>query len=221
MHTKKFGDVKWHINKENVVPIQKRSFSHHLPGIKRCACDQSALDIKPITKQSSILELTYHDQIPGRAYFLFLITSLLFYGRTSKEFKTRMYDNTLPAFLMNVSGWLQMDWAVLKKNLQSFKSSQGIVDLSAEGTLFLDQLKQTDSKISELDVQMKWSNRSSNMLQDAITQAVLFPLHWVWRIPLTGLLNELFKAEFDLEKLKREYRKKSTDRSAGRPDRKT
>ena len=197
----RFGHVRWHINKEynNVSP--EKVFLTVLPVSSTVGGIKNALSIKPISKQSTILELTYKDEIPDRGVTI-LDTLISLYGSTTTDYKRRISDNTrqfLDERLRLVSDQL----GGVEKNLQSFKSSQGITDLGAEGTLFLDQLKQTDAKISELDVQLDVikqieqyvAKRNSSNSDVPATLGITDPV-------LTSLLDQLFRTEFDLEKLK-------------------
>ena len=197
----RFGNVRWHINKQNSIATTEKVFISVLPVSSTVARIRSNLSVKPISKQSSILELVYLDEIPDRGVQI-LENLILLYGTTSVDYKKRITENTI-RFIDERLNLVSDELSGVEKNLQSFKSSQGIVDLGVEGSLFLEQLKQTDAKISELDVQLDVikqieqyvSRRNNSNSEVPATLGITDPV-------LTGLLNQLFKTEFDLEKLR-------------------
>ena len=162
---------------------------------------KAILTYEPISKQSSILALTYQDALPDRG--VNILTNLLsLYGSTTVDYKSRMSENTL-RFLNDRLKIISGELGGIEKNLQSFKTSNEIVDLSTQGTVLLSQLQTTDTKISDLDVQMdvlnnieKYVERRNNTdNQIPATLGVMDPV-------LNDLLNQLFQAEFELQKIK-------------------
>jgi capsular exopolysaccharide synthesis family protein len=113
-----------------------------------------------------------------------------------------MSENTL-RFLDDRLALVSKDLSGIEKNLQNYKTSNDIVDLSAQGTFILNQLQDIDSKISELDVQKDVLDkiesyvRHRNNTNDQIpaTLGVTDPV-------LNDLLNQLYQAEFELQKIK-------------------
>jgi hypothetical protein len=159
---------------------------------------RSSLSVKPISKQSSILELVYLDAIPDRGV-LILENLILLYGSTSRDFKSRISENTM-RFIEDRLRLVSDELSGVESKLENFKSTQGIVDLGVEGSLYLEQLKQADAKISELDVQLDVikqieqyvARRNNSGNQVPATLGITDPV-------LTGLLNQLFKTEFELK----------------------
>ena len=196
-----FGDVKWHINKDFRNASTDKTILTILPVSGTVGSIKNALSIKPISKQSTILELNYMDVIPGRGVAI-LENLISLYGSSTVDYKSRISANTL-RFLDERLRLVSQELSGVEGNLQNYKSTQGITDLSAEGTLFLDQLKQTDAKISELDVQLEVikqieqyvAQRNSSNSEVPATLGITDPV-------TTNLLNQLFKTEFDVEKLK-------------------
>jgi len=201
MVVSRFGNVRWHINRENKIGNSEKVFITILPVSSTVASIRGSLSVKPISKQSSILELVYLDEIPGRGV-LILENLISLYGSTSIDYKSRISENTM-RFIDDRLQLVSDELSGVEKNLQTFKTTQGIVDLGVEGSLFLEQLKQTDAKISELDVQLDVikqieqyvSRRNNSGNQVPATLGITDPV-------LTSLLNQLFKTEFELEKLR-------------------
>lgn len=199
----KWGKIRWHINSQyiNTAVNNKPRYITIEPIAVATNEVISALSIKPISKFSSIVELTYIDEIPERGVNI-LDSLITLYGRATVDFKSRISANTL-AFLNERLRLVAEELSGEEKRLQSFKTDQGIVDLGAEGNLSLNKLKEADAKIGELDVQMdiltqieKYVNRrNTSNSQIPATLGTTDPV-------LTALLNQLYQSEFDLEKTK-------------------
>lgn len=196
----KWGKISWHINPAyQPGPEINKWLITIQPLSATVEAVQKALTIEPISKQSSILELTYIDAIPERGVHI-LNTLVSLYGSTSVDYKSRLSANTL-RFLDERLRLISEELSGVEKDIQSFKTTQGIVDLSAEGGLFLGQLKETDTKIGELDVQLDVlkqieqyvARRNNTNSQIPATLGSTDPV-------LTALLNQLYQAEFELEK---------------------
>src|SRR6185437_9078946 len=197
-----FGKIKWHINRENFTKLNNAELFVSIQPIPATVNQlQGALDIKPISKQSSILGITYEDPLPDRGVNI-LSNLLALYGSTTIDYKRRISENTLNFLdgrLKLVSGEL----GGIEKDLQNYKTSNDIVDLSAQGTVLLTQLQQTDTKISDLDVQMDVLNNIENyVLRRDNTDSQIPATLGLTDPVLNSLLNQLFQAEFDLQKLK-------------------
>lgn len=195
------GKVRWHINKEYKSGMENKWFVTVQPVASTVSKVKSSLSIQPISKQSSILELTYFDVIPERGEII-LNNLVNLYGTTSVDYKSRISANTLN-FLDERLRLVSEELSGVEKNLQDFKTTQGIVDLSAEGTLFLGQIKEADNKIAELDVQMDVLDKIENYVTRRNNSNSSIPATLGTSDPiLTNLLNQLYQAEFELEKTK-------------------
>ena len=195
-----FGKIKWHINPQNVDTAQKPHWFVSVQTIDTTVNQiQQDLTIEPISKQSSILSVTYTDALPDRG--LHILSSLLsLYGSSSVDYKSRISENTLKFLderLQLVSGEL----SGIEKNLQNYKTTNDIIDLNTQGKVTLDQLKETDTKIGEMDVKIDVlnkikqyvTNRNNSKNQIPATLGIADPI-------VTDLLNQLYQAEFELQK---------------------
>ena len=197
-----FGLIIWHINKDykpyaniNKWLVTVRTIPATLELIKK------ALTVDPISKQSSILDLAYIDALPERGVnILYNLISL--YGTNTVDYKSRISANTL-GFLDGRLKLVSEELSGVEKDLQSFKTSNNIVDLNAEGSLFLDQVKETDSKLGEIDVQIDVLNKIEQYVTNRNNSNSAIPSSLGSNDPvLTGLLNKLYESEFELQKTK-------------------
>ncbi len=198
----KFGKISWVINnsfKPTTVP--EKWLLKVIPISRGVDKIESNLSLKPISKQSSIVELRYIDAIPERG-LLILNTIINLYSTSTIDYKSRISANTL-TFLNERLKLISEELNGVETNLQSFKTKQGIVDLSTEGTIIFGQLKQTDIKIGELDVQIDVLNQIEKYVTRQNNSTTSMPASLGNVDPLLlNLLNQLYQAEFDLEKLK-------------------
>lgn len=193
-----FGKIKWHIN-DNSQLVNNKWFIDLEPISNSVDRIQKALTIEPISKQSSILSISYYDALPGRG--LTIVDSLLaLYGSTTIDYKSRMSENTL-LFLDERLALVSGDLNDVEEKLQNYKTKNNIVDLTAQGGVILDQLKETDSKISELSVQLDVLNKIKNYVSKRNNSDAQIPATLGIPDPvLTELLNQLYQSEFELQK---------------------
>ena len=197
-----YGKIKWHINRAYVNKTKDEDWYVNVETIHKTVNQlKDALTIEPISKQSSILDLAYNDALPHRG--LIILSSLLeLYGTSTIDYKSRISENTL-RFLDERLRLISGELSGVEKNLQNYKTRNDIVDLSAQATVILDQLKETDSKISGLDVKLDVldkikdyvTHRNSSDSEIPATLGIDDPV-------LIDLLNQLYKAEFELQKVK-------------------
>ncbi len=197
------GNIRWHINK--AYKSTDAESNDWFVTVKKVSAVVSslkvALKIEPISKQSSILELTYTDELSDRG--IIILDSLIsMYGNSTVGYKSRISENTLN-FLDERLRLISEELGGVEKKLQDYKTKEGIVDLGTEGNLFLTQIKEADAKIGELDVKMDVlkqielyvNNRNNTNNPVPATLGTADPM-------LTSLLNQLYQSEFELEKTK-------------------
>ncbi len=198
----KFGKVKWQIDNTSPLSADSNKWNVNILTVADEAdIIQRNLTIKPISKQSSILQLSYIDALPERGIRI-LNTLIDLYGSTTIDYKSRISANTLN-FLDERLRLVSDELSGTEQNLQRFKSREGITSLDAEGTLFLNQVKETDAKIGELNIQIEVLNKIEAYVNNRNRSNTSIPATLGNPDPiLTNLLDQLFKTEFDLEKLK-------------------
>ncbi|MEO9209769.1 MAG: polysaccharide biosynthesis tyrosine autokinase [Ginsengibacter sp.] len=192
--------LKWHINSENLLKSENNNWYVKVQTIDTTVNQiQQDLTIEPISKQSSILDLTYNDALPERGITI-LDSLLALYGTSSVNYKSRMSENTLH-FLDERLALVAGDLNEVEKNLENYKTKNDIVDLSAQGTVVLNQMKETGTKISELNVQIDVLNKikkyvvARNNSNNEIPATLGIPDPF-----LNDLLKQLYEAEFELQK---------------------
>ena len=196
----KAGNIRWHINQHfNSGKNSGRWLVTVLPVSPAARQIKGGLSVVPIAKQSSILDIGFIDPFPERA-ILIINTLISEYGNSLVDYKSRIYENT-ERFLNGRLSLVSNELTDVEKKLQQYKTTEHIVDLSQEGSLYLSKLKQADARISEIEVQMEvlgaieqYAARRNNS-SDPVP-ATLGISDGI----LVTLLNQLYQAEFDLER---------------------
>lgn len=194
------GLIKWHVFPELVSSDEKNKWFVNINSVRSTVgMMEGGLKIEPISKQSSILDITYVDVLADRG--INILTNLIdLYGTTTVDYKSRMSANTLN-FLDGRLKLVSEELNGVEKNLQDFKTTQGIIDLGTEGDLFLKQVKESDAKLAETNVQLDVLNKIEQYVTQRNSTKSQIPASLGTTDPiLIGLLNQLYQAEFELEK---------------------
>lgn len=192
------GKLKW-----SIVDTIKQDVNYSLivyPINEAAAVFRNRLDVSPITKQSSIIDIHFEDEVAERGE-AFLKALVELHARNNVEFKNRIYLNTLNFVderLKLVAGELES----VEGQLESYRSKEGIINLDQQGILFLDRVKEIDQKISELDIELNVINDIESYVKDRSGSGKTPPATLGLSDPvLVSLLTKLFEAEFDEERL--------------------
>lgn len=197
-----YGYLRWHINENFISSGNQDKWMVTVQPVSSAARQiKGGLSLSPISKGSSIIDIGYVDAFPERGV-LILNTLISVYGTASLDYKSRIYENT-EKFLDGRLSLVSDELTGVEKRLQAYKTSENIVDLSEEGSQYLNRLKQSDAKIGEIEVQLdvlggieKYvANRNNTGNSIPATLGIADPI-------LLGLLNQLYQSEFDLDKIR-------------------
>ncbi|MEO7487635.1 MAG: polysaccharide biosynthesis tyrosine autokinase, partial [Ferruginibacter sp.] len=193
-----FGKIKWLLHDPSQFTNE---WTIEILPVNNAANNfRSRLSATPITKQSSIIDLSIIETVPARGVF-FLNALLYQYGKNNVSFKNRVYQNTV-TFLEDRIRIVSDELGGIESNLQHYKTTEGVYNLSAQGELYLNQLKETDTKAGETEVQLSVLQKieqyvnTRNHTQESVpaTLGLADPI-------LLGLLTQLYQAEFEAEKM--------------------
>ncbi len=147
-----YGRFRVFLNKSKLknTELTKIKFSRKENLIQSLA---NRIQIELINPNSTVLQLSIEEAVPekGKAILAKLIDA---YAFSSLEDKNGEATNTL-RFIGERLKLITSDLTNVEKDVEQYKSSEGITDLSAEGNLFLEKVKENDSKLSEVDIQLK------------------------------------------------------------------
>ncbi|NID10504.1 GumC family protein [Fibrivirga algicola] len=114
------------------------------------------LKAEPTSKTSSVVVLTVDDAVPAKGEAV-LNTLIAEYNLASIQSKNKVASNTLQFIQQRLNG-LSGELSGVERRVESFKSSEGITDLSTQAQTFLLSAKENDAKLNEVNVQLSALN---------------------------------------------------------------
>lgn len=112
-----------------------------------------AYEAKLTNKKATTIDLSIKDNIPQRGKDI-LNTLINIYNDESINDKNRVRQSTL-AFIDKRLGSLTGELTSAEKTVEDYKSSKGMVDIASESKLFLDNVKENDTKMNTVAVQLE------------------------------------------------------------------
>lgn len=112
----------------------------------------SNLKVESASKTSTVVRLTLEDAVPQKGV-LILNHLINAYNQAAITDKNRVASNTLQ-FVENRLRMVTHELASIEKNVEQYKASLGIMDLSAQAQSFLQTSQQNDTQINSVSVQL-------------------------------------------------------------------
>ncbi len=108
------------------------------------------------SKQSSVLNLTFETNVPQKGKDI-LNTLVQVYNEAGLADKNRTTQSTMD-FIDVRSKLISGELTDVEKDVENFKSTRGITTMSNDATLFLDNVKANDARLSEINLQLSVIN---------------------------------------------------------------
>ena len=161
-----------------------------------------SLKAEASSKLSSIINLSFKDESPKRAEDI-LNQMIASYRQSEINEKNALAKNTL-AFVEERLNIVAQDLDSIEKKVQQFKSGRNAVDISKQGTLFLENVSSNDQKLSEVNTQISVLNQVENFVKNKENTGGIVPSTLGVSDPmLSQLLDKLYTSELEYEKLKK------------------
>jgi capsular exopolysaccharide synthesis family protein len=161
-----------------------------------------ALIVESSSKLSSIINLTYYDEVPKRAEDILneLINS---YRQAEIDEKDALAKNTLAMVDDRLSS-VTHDLDSIEKKIQQYKSSSAAVDIGAQGQLYLQNVSTNDQKLSEYNTQISVLNQVEKFVTNKDNAGGIVPSTLGVSDPtLTQLIDKLYSSQLEYDKLKK------------------
>ena len=163
---------------------------------------RSYLTIVPINKNSSVVLLKLRNEIAERGEDI-LNELAAAYSLASMNDKNAMAANTL-SFVEERIRYVEAELDSLETKIQLYKSRKGIVDLSEQGKLFLQNLGSNDQRSADIGLQLAVLGEVEKYVVSKENKASIVPSTLGVTDPmLNDLLQKLYEAEIQYDKLKR------------------
>lgn len=158
------------------------------------------LQIDLLNQKSTVLQMNMETPVPekGRAILAKLLDA---YTYSALEDKNLEASNTL-RFIEDRLKLITGELVIVEKDVETYKTSQGITDLSTEANLFLEKVKENDTKLNEVDIQLRVLEGVERYLQSG--QGPVAPATLMVTDPiLTSFIEKLSELELQKEKIAR------------------
>lgn len=159
------------------------------------------LEVQQPNIKSTVLQLTYEDSDIQRSKDV-LNKLLDVYIQSSLSDKNSEASNTLK-FIENRLGLITGELGDVEKDVESYKTNQGITDISAESQLFLENIKENDSKLNEVNTKISILESVDNYIQNAGDGAVAPATYMIDDPVLVSLLTKFNELELQRERYAR------------------
>jgi tyrosine-protein kinase Etk/Wzc len=196
-----FGDLKFVPNQKFINRGKPFYFSLVQPKkvVQKCL---RKLEVTPSSKLSSILSLAYRDDAPDKAEDV-LNELIINYDRAAIKEKNSLAQNTL-AFVEERLSAVTKDLNSIERQIQQFKSNKGVVDISTQGRLFLENVSENDQKVSDVNMQLAVLSQVQNYILSKDRNGGIIPSTLGINDPvLTQLLDKLYTSQLEYERLKK------------------
>ncbi|MFT3911823.1 MAG: polysaccharide biosynthesis tyrosine autokinase [Ferruginibacter sp.] len=197
-----YGRLKFIPNKKYVPHNMGKQYYFSLVQTKEVTNRMlAALKVVAASKLSSIISLSYRDEIPQRAEDV-LNSLIVYYDRAAIDEKNSMAKNTLE-FVDDRLGIIKHDLDSVERNVQQYKAASGATDISAEGQSYLQTVGAIDQKVSEYRAQLAAVSQVERALTSGTAGALSPAAMGVTDQTLTNQMNDLSNAELEYEKLRK------------------
>jgi tyrosine-protein kinase Etk/Wzc len=201
-HKTPYGELKFTLNPNYEPPEEERPLYLSLKKVKDIAPDiLLALKVSASSKLSSVLELSYVDEVPQKAEDI-LNTLIAYYNDASIEEKNNLVRNTLESIDSRL-GVVAKDLDSIEKKMQQYKASNKATDLSTQSNLYLQSVSGSDSKLGEVQVQLSNLDQLEKTINSKDNAGVLPSGLGVNDPALTQLMSNLNAAQINYEKMRK------------------
>jgi capsular exopolysaccharide synthesis family protein len=147
-----YGELKFDYNDKLVEPAQGPLFFRLYKPKNIAPSFISNLEVRSASKLSTTITLVFKDEVPERGEDI-LNKLLVAYNLLSIEEKKGTAENTLE-FIETRLIKVERELDSIENRIQSFRTNQGVVDLSQQSKQYLDNVGSNDRKIADLSMQL-------------------------------------------------------------------
>ncbi|MFW0716680.1 GumC family protein [Pedobacter sp. N23S346] len=161
---------------------------------------QEDIKAEASSKQSSVISISMEESDPEKGK---KIINALFgaYNEAAIEDKNVIAVNTL-RFVDERLKLITRDLESVEQDIKDFKSKEGIFDISAQGQIYLETVKDNDEKLSQVNLQLLVLKDVENYINGKKSNAGISPsLMGIDDVALANLLTKLFDVEAQLSRI--------------------
>ncbi|WP_223651788.1 GumC family protein [Hymenobacter psoromatis] len=160
------------------------------------------LQIVPLSKEATVLKISITDALPQRGRDI--INELVkVYNSEAIEDKNLMATNTIH-FLDERLGSLTKELTGVEKNVERYKSQNGVTDVTTQATNYLEQASDYNKKLSDWEAQIDVLKSIESYLNTTTSQAQLVPSTLgIQDQTLLGLIGKFNELQLERERMLR------------------
>lgn len=197
-----FGVLKFSRNPKKTGEAKHPLFFALIPEHKTVSNISNALKVAVSSKQSSVINLTLDEEVPEKGKDI-LNALIKTYNEASLSEKNALAKSTL-AFLDSRIKIVKGQLDSIERSVQDYKSSHGIVDLSEQSKLFIQNAGINDTKLTEINTQLSVLDQVEQYVNSKDNKGTLVPATLGISDPiLSQSLEKLYTAELQYENLKK------------------
>lgn len=199
----KWGTLQFVPNRLYRSSVEKRPLFFYLMDVKGTANGILAgLQVLPASKMATVVNLRIYDQVPERGEDI-LNELVEVYNSFAIQDKNQLAANAL-AFVTERLELIEAELDSVEKSVQKYKSTKGIVDISAQGHLFLQSVENNDQKVSDISVELSILDQVEKYVEGKDANPGIVPsTAGLSDGMLTQLLGRLYETEIQYEKLRK------------------
>ncbi|GEO08171.1 GumC family protein [Segetibacter aerophilus] len=200
--TTSFGTAKFNINRYFKTATTNNLYFSLVPPKQALNSLILNLNVSPINKLSSVIHLTIKDEVTqrGKEILNLLISE---YNQAAINDKNLLTSNTL-SFVETRIKYVVRELDSIENQLRKFKTDKGVVDISEQGRLYLQNVGDNDRKMTEVNMEMAMLNEVEKYVQAKDSQIGIVPSIAGLKDPLLAqLLQRYYDAQMQYERLRK------------------
>jgi tyrosine-protein kinase Etk/Wzc len=158
------------------------------------------MSVSATTKTSSVVNMYLNDESPRRAEDI-LNALMEEYNNKNIENKNVVAKNTI-ALVNDRLRIVTDELNNVEKKIQNFKNTQGVVDLSTQGKLYLQNVSENDQKLATVNLQLDVLNQAERYVISKNNSSGIVPSN-LGDPELSKLLDQLHQSELEYERLRK------------------
>ncbi|WPV70155.1 polysaccharide biosynthesis tyrosine autokinase [Chitinophaga sp. LS1] len=187
----------------NVKDDVRHNYFLHVSGDKVLTLQMIAnLKVGQANKQANVISLEYNDVVPARGEAV-LNELMKVYDAAAIGDKNRMSAKTM-AFVEERLRIVTNELGQVEGEIEKFKTNEGLVDISEQSKMFLESVKENDTKLTEANMQLSVLNSIEDYVKGRKEDENMVPATFGLTDPvLLELVNRLSEIEMQLARLKK------------------
>ncbi|MFD1145330.1 GumC family protein [Larkinella insperata] len=162
----------------------------------------ASLKVEPALKESTVLEMSLSESVPDKGEMI--LTQLINeYNKESISDKNQEANNML-RFIEERLSLISGELSTVEKEVEMYKSTQGITDLSAQAQTFLTNVQTNDVQLNDVNMRLTGLNEIERYIEKQPGDKSIAPATLSLSDPvLNGLLTKVSELELKREESSR------------------